>query len=98
MALKWVHDEIHNFGGDKDRVTIMGQSAGFKINILYLKVFKISFDNLNKFISQVQLRYIYTCYLIHPETILKVLFLSVGQLLTTGRFMILFKQEICQML
>ncbi len=27
-ALKWVQEHIHKFGGDKDRVTIFGQSAG----------------------------------------------------------------------
>lgn len=28
MALEWVRTHIHNFGGDPDRVTIFGQSAG----------------------------------------------------------------------
>ncbi|KAK7488897.1 hypothetical protein BaRGS_00019854 [Batillaria attramentaria] len=28
MALQWVHDNIHNFGGSRDAITVFGESAG----------------------------------------------------------------------
>jgi len=28
LAIQWVKDNIEHFGGDVDRITLMGQSAG----------------------------------------------------------------------
>ena len=28
MALEWIHENIHNFGGDSNKIQVFGQSAG----------------------------------------------------------------------
>lgn len=39
LALQWVNDNIHHFGGEKENITIMGHSAGTQIHYVYQKKF-----------------------------------------------------------
>ena len=38
-ALRWVHDHIHSFGGDPDRVTLMGASGGAAMTMHQITAF-----------------------------------------------------------
>ncbi|KAM3968862.1 venom carboxylesterase-6-like [Aphomia sociella] len=47
MALKWIKKNIHNFGGDKNRVTVMGNgSAGTYLSLLLTTKFRKLFSKM----------------------------------------------------
>ncbi|GMR59559.1 hypothetical protein PMAYCL1PPCAC_29754, partial [Pristionchus mayeri] len=42
MSLRFVREEIHAFGGDKDQITVMGHSTGATINFVVDDMFSKS--------------------------------------------------------
>lgn len=51
MALKWIHENIEGFGGDPDRVTIFGESAG-GASVTLLPLMKGSHAYIRRFIAE----------------------------------------------
>lgn len=51
MALKWVHENIENFGGDPDNVTIFGESAG-AASVTVLPLVKGSHKYIRRLIAE----------------------------------------------
>ena len=51
MAIQWVHDHIENFGGDPNRVTIFGESAGAG-SVVFQALYKGNLDLFKGVIAQ----------------------------------------------
>jgi len=51
LALKWVHENIGNFGGDKSQVTLLGESAGSQ-SVMFHMVSPVSEPYFNRAIMQ----------------------------------------------
>lgn len=73
MALKWVKDNIHFFGGCPNRVTIFGDSSG-GASVQYHMLSPMSEGSENSYFVYLETYTIYLQYTI--ETFLKVFFLS----------------------
>ena len=53
LALEWIQQHIHNFGGDSKRVTLVGQSAGAMAVLVHLVSPKTRVGLFNKVILMV---------------------------------------------
>ena len=51
LALQWVHQHISNFGGDPDKITIMGESAG-SASVTYHMLSPVSMQYFSQAIAE----------------------------------------------
>ena len=51
LALKWVHDNIEEFGGDPERITIFGESAGAE-SVVYQSLYEGNKGSFQRVVAQ----------------------------------------------
>jgi len=68
MALKWIKENIANFGGDENNITIMGQSAGAN-SVLYLNATSLTKGLFNRSVIESPVPSFFTMFGVKTESL-----------------------------